>query len=249
MSYQSDADAPFSGTADWLIGAVKNNPEGLLLVAAGCALLMRSKTARSGWAAAEHTTATAVPAAQAAAGTAVEAGWNVAERAKEAVSSSAAAVSAYARDTGRAVGERSTVLAQQLQDGVFASLNSVVQNQPLVLPFVGLAVGAAVAAMFSPIDLERRALGPTAERIADAAARAGERVKRAAAHAGERLKDEADERGLTAEGLKNLANETAAAFGEAFSEPQEKPAAPGRPPAPEVAASPLLNKTPNRGAG
>src|SRR4029079_10916170 len=30
------------GSTDWLMGAVKKNPEGLLLLAAGCALLMRS---------------------------------------------------------------------------------------------------------------------------------------------------------------------------------------------------------------
>ena len=29
-------------TSDWLVGAVKSNPEGLLLLAAGCALLLRS---------------------------------------------------------------------------------------------------------------------------------------------------------------------------------------------------------------
>ena len=38
MSMHSDN----SRRAGWLVGAVKNNPEGLLLLAAGCALLMRS---------------------------------------------------------------------------------------------------------------------------------------------------------------------------------------------------------------
>ena len=42
MSMYSDSD---SGAAGWLVGAVKNNPEGLLLLAAGCALLMRSSGA------------------------------------------------------------------------------------------------------------------------------------------------------------------------------------------------------------
>ena len=37
MSMHSD-----NSGAGWLAGAVKNNPEGLLLLAAGCALLMRS---------------------------------------------------------------------------------------------------------------------------------------------------------------------------------------------------------------
>ena len=40
MSMYSDIHD--SGATGWLVGAVKNNPEGLLLLAAGCALLMRS---------------------------------------------------------------------------------------------------------------------------------------------------------------------------------------------------------------
>jgi hypothetical protein len=35
------------GSADWLMSAVKENPEGLLLLAAGCALLLRSGNARA----------------------------------------------------------------------------------------------------------------------------------------------------------------------------------------------------------
>ena len=40
MTYHSHRDA--QGTGDWIMGAVKSNPEGLLLLAAGCALLLRS---------------------------------------------------------------------------------------------------------------------------------------------------------------------------------------------------------------
>jgi hypothetical protein len=36
------SDTRDSGAAGWLLGVVKDNPEGLLLLAAGCALLMRS---------------------------------------------------------------------------------------------------------------------------------------------------------------------------------------------------------------
>jgi hypothetical protein len=43
MSMYSDIHD--SGAAGWLAGVVKNNPEGLLLLAAGCALLMRSSGA------------------------------------------------------------------------------------------------------------------------------------------------------------------------------------------------------------
>ncbi len=40
MTRHSNTSA--QGTSDWLMGAVKSNPEGLLLLAAGCALLLRS---------------------------------------------------------------------------------------------------------------------------------------------------------------------------------------------------------------
>src|SRR5690242_21742650 len=36
------SNTPSFGSADWLMSAVKKNPEGLLLLAAGCALLLRS---------------------------------------------------------------------------------------------------------------------------------------------------------------------------------------------------------------
>src|SRR6476659_88387 len=41
------SDIRDSRTGGWLVGAVKNHPEGLLLLAAGCALLMRSSGAPS----------------------------------------------------------------------------------------------------------------------------------------------------------------------------------------------------------
>ena len=40
MTHHSHREA--QGTGDWIMGAVKSNPEGLLLLAAGCALLLRS---------------------------------------------------------------------------------------------------------------------------------------------------------------------------------------------------------------
>jgi len=36
-----------SGSADWLVNAVTKNPEGLLLLAAGCALVLRSASSRN----------------------------------------------------------------------------------------------------------------------------------------------------------------------------------------------------------
>ena len=46
MNGQGQASSP--GASDWLLGAFKQNPEGLLLLAAGCALLLRKSSAGSG---------------------------------------------------------------------------------------------------------------------------------------------------------------------------------------------------------
>ena len=53
MNRDSDSDL-YSQTTNWLVGTAKRNPEGLLLLAAGCALLLRSKSSpmpsmRSDW--------------------------------------------------------------------------------------------------------------------------------------------------------------------------------------------------------
>ena len=44
MNNNSNTD---DSSADWLMSAVKKNPEGLLLLAAGCALLFRTRSSRS----------------------------------------------------------------------------------------------------------------------------------------------------------------------------------------------------------
>src|SRR4029078_3683924 len=93
-----------------------------------------------------------------------------------------------------------------------------VKEQPLTVALVGAAAGAAVAAAFPATDLESRTLGPTGERLRDAAGKAGEQLKDAATKAGQRLAAAADERGLNTEGLKEVAQDV----GEAFSGACEK---------------------------
>ena len=57
----------------------------------------------------------------------------------------------------------------------------------------GFAVGAAVAAAFPPTEIERRNLGPTGERLKDAAIKAGEQIKGAGVQAKEKLASVAEE--------------------------------------------------------
>ena len=96
------------------------------------------------------------------------------------------------------------------------TISRVVQEQPLTVALVGAAAGAAVAAAFPATDLENRTLGPTGERLRDAAGRAGEQLKDAATKAGQRLAAAADERGLNTEGLKEVARDVGETFSSAL---------------------------------
>jgi hypothetical protein len=96
-------------------------------------------------------------------------------------------------------------------------MQRVLREQPLAVAVAGLAAGAAVAALFPSTEIEDRALGGAHEKLKDAAEKAGERVMEAAGKAGDRLKSAAEERGLTPEGLKDVASEVAGTFKDAMS--------------------------------
>ena len=82
---------------------------------------------------------------------------------------------------------------------------------------VGLAAGAAIAAVLPATAVERRTLGPAGERLTDAAASAGQQLKQAATDMGERLMHAADQRGLNTEGVKKATSDVAGAVGSAFT--------------------------------
>jgi hypothetical protein len=219
-----------SGAAGWLVGAVKNNPEGLLLLAAGCALLMRTSGAskshsrdarvygrndmtQRGREARVRTVGERLSETAQSAG---DYASDIAESVVETASSYASSVSGYADDVARATAERSGQLARQAQSTARDTINRVVQEQPLTVALVGAAAGVAVAAAFPATDLENRTLGPTGERLRDAAGRAGEQLKDAATKAGQRLAEAADERGLNTEGLKEVARDVGETFSSAL---------------------------------
>lgn len=229
MSMYSDTHD--SGAAGWLVGAVKNNPEGLLLLAAGCALLMRSsgssKSRRSrdargygrtdmtqtGPEARDRTVGERLSETAQSAGEYVS---DIGESVVETASSYASSVSSYADDVARATAERSGRLARQAQSTARDTINRVIQEQPLTVALAGAAAGAAVAAAFPATALENQTLGPTGERLRDAAGRAGEQLKDAATKAGQRLAAAADERGLNTEGLTEVARDVGETFSSAL---------------------------------
>jgi gas vesicle protein len=91
------------------------------------------------------------------------------------------------------------------------------REQPLAVALLGVAVGATVAALFPSTKLEERTLRPARDALTEAARDMGENVVQSAKDAGEHLKQSAVERGLTPDGMKEMAREAADAFSSRMS--------------------------------
>jgi len=139
------------------------------------------------------------------------------DRLTDTVSGYAESVSNFTGDASRKVSETSRQLGRQAQATAENTMNRVLREQPLAVALVGLAAGAAVAAAFPATEIENRALGGARDTLTDAASKAGRTVMDAAGQAGERLKTAAEERGLTSQGLKDLAGEVTGTFTDAVS--------------------------------
>ena len=145
-------------------------------------------------------------------------GSSVSETAKDYASS----IGNYAEDAQRRVVDQSEQLMEQARSTVQSTVSRVLQEQPLSMVLLGLATGAAVASVLPRTAVERETLGAVGERVAEVAGNVRENLGEAVSQAGEKLKQVADERGLSAEGLKEAAGEVAEAFGSAFKGEQKE---------------------------
>jgi hypothetical protein len=214
-------------SGEWILKTIKRNPEGLLLLAAGAVLMLRTNGSQSSQSASMDA-AYSAPADDTSSLTAKVAGTvsETARRTTDAVGSYASAASdtarqsldaaksyassaaEYAGEVRRKVGEQSDRVARQTR----SMAQGVLQNQPLAIMVAGLAAGAALAATFPPTELEKETLGPAGDQVSKAAERVGDQLKQATMKAGEKLKSAAEERGLHTEGLKDVASEVAGTF-------------------------------------
>jgi hypothetical protein len=218
MSQQSQ------GAAERLMGAITRNPEGLLLLAAGAALLMRkSASAFAASSTGQRWAGPPVDALKKAATGAKDYASDVAERTRDTVGSVASSASEYAGEARRVVGEQSERMVQNAQSAVQGTMDRVLQDQPLMVAIAGLAAGVAIAATFPATNFEKETLGPVGEQVSDAASRVGGQLKEAALKAGDTLKTAAEERGLNTEGLKGVATEVAQAFSSTVTGETAKP--------------------------
>jgi hypothetical protein len=194
---------------EWMLNAIKRNPEGLLLLAAGAVLMLRTGARTSGAAQSMDAAYGQHPeTSPGAVRRTFDAAADTARQTVDTASSYAAAASDYADKARRVVGEQSERISQQTQ----SAARSILQNQPLAIVMAGIAAGAAIAAAFPPTELERDTLGPIGSEMSKAADRFGEHLKEATTKAGETLKTAADERGLNPEGLREVAGEVADTF-------------------------------------
>ena len=219
MTYQYQSGAG-GGMSEWLLGTIRQNPEGLLLLAAGAVLLMR-KTSSS------RSYQTKMPGDFGDEITEMhgsgrdfvqhESGRGFAQQVKDTASSFASSASDYAGQAGRTVGEQSQRIASSAQSTLQSSMNSILQEQPLLVAVAGVAAGAAIAAAFPSTAIERQTLGPIGDQLSDAASRVGGQLQEATAKAGEKLKSAVEERGLNADGLKEVVSDAASAFSDTMS--------------------------------
>ena len=220
---------------NWLVTKVKQNPEAFLVLAAGCALLLRAGGSASRGTGDYRNGVDAIRDRTAAAGS------NVATDLQDRVKNTATAVSQkasdyaatlsdqvgalseratgyvaslsdQASDWGRGVADETARMGARARSSMKDGVGRMVKEQPFAVAALGFAAGAAVAAFLPPTQAERDVLRPLGEAAADAATAGLDQIKGAASATGEQLKDAAQRRGLSAEGIKDMAREATQTF-------------------------------------
>src|SRR4029077_9671401 len=122
----------------------------------------------------------------------------------------ASSVSEQASQGAKTLSSHSSQFAGQAQSMLSSSFGQLLREQPMALVAVGLAAGAAVAAMLPATEVEERTLGSARDAISGMAGKVGENLIAAAADAGQRLTQGMTERAT--EGFKELAQDVAGQF-------------------------------------
>jgi hypothetical protein len=243
---------------NWLVTKVRQNPEAFLVLAAGCALLLRATGSASRgtgdyrndrWndegrlnAIRDRTTAVArnvvgdlrdrvQDTANAVSQKASDYATALSDKAgaiSEQATGYAASLSDQASDWGRSVADETARMGTRVRSTAQDGFGRMVKEQPLAVAALGIAAGAAIAALLPPTRAERDALQPLGDAAKDAVAAGLAQVKNAASATGEQLKDAAQRRGLSAEGIKDMAREATQTFADKIAatgarEPEASP--------------------------
>jgi hypothetical protein len=199
---------------EWLIGTAKRNPEALLVLAAGCALLLRSSGSfygagySSGFDASGSSRSSHMPPK-------TEEPAGIGGDMKDRIADASASVAQHGRDVARTVSTQTSQIAGQAQSMLSNGFGQLLREQPLALVAAGLAAGAAVAALLPATELEERALGGARDAISDMAATAAENLVEAAKDTGQKVTQQATDR--AAEQFKEVAKDAVAEIAQTVS--------------------------------
>jgi hypothetical protein len=235
---------------NWLMTKVKQNPEAFLVMAAGCALLLRSVGSRSRetgydpngrwsdrsrWEDMRDRTAStarnvAADLQDRVKGTAAVVSEKASDYATSLTDNATAIserVSDQATDWGRHVANETARMSARAQSSVQDGLGQLIKDQPFAVAALGVAVGAAVAAFLPPTKVEQDALRPVSDAAANAVTSGMNQIKDAVSATGDQLKDAVQRRGLNADGIKDMAREASQAFTDKLggTTPHETPVA------------------------
>lgn len=201
---QQRPDADFGG---WLLRTAKQNPEALLVLAAGSALLMRGSR---GMAAGRRDKSDNEPprglthGLSEVAGSVREGAAGLKNRAADVVSTYVSSTSDYLQDTGQTIAIQARRGAGRAQGALEEGFGEILRQQPLAIAAAGVAAGAFVAALFPRLTFEEETLRTARDVVSTAAAAAKDSLVNAAVETGQHLKESAAERGMSVEGLKEM---------------------------------------------
>lgn len=146
MNYQQISNE----AGDWLLDTVQRKPEALLLIAAGCALLMRSGRPMAGlWSARGNLYPRQNRSAVVEQDSIPERETGYASKVAETVSeygdTARQAVSSYAEGAKRGISDSSDWL-RATAETTYNTASDALRDQPILIAGLGLAAGAALAA-------------------------------------------------------------------------------------------------------
>lgn len=200
----------YGRAGQWLIGTAKRNPEALLVLAAGCALLMRSRAGPSPDASTQRGNESAGVDGRWQVSQATEKASGVVSDLKDRVTDVTSSVSDYAGGIGRTISAQTSQIAGHAQSTLQTGFGHLLREQPLAVVAFGLAAGAAVATLLPATEMEERTLAPARDAIAGVTGKMGENLIAAASDAGQQLSQGIAER--VSEGFKELAHEVGEKF-------------------------------------
>ena len=120
-------------------------------------------------------------------------------------------------DSAMQSGQR--VANSALQSGQ-TMVNSIAA-QPFLVALLGIGTGLALASLLPETEIEHRAFGDAGKNLAHTAQEVGTKMASATAQAADKLSESASQRGLTKEGVQDLAGEVAESFTTALRDKPE----------------------------